>query len=104
MSTLCDVTVVLNHTPAKALHQALTAPIPGSDGQSLALLDTDKAGGSKVYTGTIYAACFNHIIVDDLETFFRSIQARAWGACTGIVIVDHENEDGLIVNRVGYQA
>lgn len=107
MSHLTDVTVILDGTPSKALHKALTGPINNHEHdfpQRLALIDMHQAGGHKVYTGTVYAACFNHVLLHELEDFFRGIPASMYGSTRGIVTVDDEDEPGFIVNRVGWQA
>lgn len=102
--TQCDVTLILDRWPAKALHEALTGPVAEGGTQALAKIDTYGAGGARVYADLIYAGSFSDVTMDELQAFFMRLPVGAWGGVRGIVTVDHDDVPGLVVNRVGMQS
>lgn len=73
MSLLTHASVVVSYC-ARATKEALTEPIPGDTrGQALASLqplNTDLAGGSKVYCEDVLAACFNYVLPLEVIEWF----------------------------------
>jgi hypothetical protein len=82
------------------MREALEAPVNGSYGeQRFHPLDVEAAGGRKVFCGSVYAACFNHLPPGYVEDFVRSLP---WGHGSGVLVIDYEHdEDGLRVLRFG---
>ncbi len=58
--------------------------------QHFAMLETEHAGGSKVYTGDVYAACFNYV---SSETVVQYLSAISWPCVAAAAIIE---EDGRV--------
>lgn len=88
MSYLTEVTVILEGVAPLTLQGALTADV--REGQGLRELDSNAAGGRKVYCSTVFAAMFNHVAAPEVLEFLATIQ---WGYSSAIVVISCESFD-----------
>lgn len=98
MSVLTHVTLHANILDRRAFDAAATREVDEWRGQALRSLDTEQAGGHKVFCDAIYAACFNHVDPYEVEEFLRNLP---WGYGWGVAVVDHEHDDRPRVIRLG---
>jgi hypothetical protein len=69
----------------------ITDPLPFDERQqSLRRLNTEQAGGVKVFSQSIYAAAFNYL---DVGAFEDWLDALPWGYARPLVLIREEMED-----------
>jgi hypothetical protein len=98
MSLISDVVLFVNYAEP-GLIAALNGPIPGRS-DHLAQMDTDFAGGNKVFTAEVWMGSFNYL---DLDVFVSWVESAPWGDgyVEGVLIVDHQDGSEVIVRRFG---
>lgn len=73
VSYITDVVVHVAYAP-KDVHAALTQPLAWDDrAPSLAKIDMERAGGSKVFTDDVYAGAFNYLDADAFVAWFAGL-------------------------------
>ena len=77
MSYITEAVIWLD-SAGKDVRAAVSLPLPFDEvrHQQFRLLDTEPAGGSKVFCSDVYAGAFNYVSGDDLEEWFKALP---WG-------------------------
>lgn len=89
MSSLTEVVLIYPTVPDLELIEEIEA-LDFGVGQGLRALDTDAAGGHKVFCDGIFAACFNYVSPDVVKELLSTIK---WGHNRPHVFIDHEHDD-----------
>lgn len=98
MSVICDVVVHVDYAPKETM-SLIVQPLPfdTARGQSLNEIERDGAGGSKWFTGHLFAAALNHVSTPDVVDWFKGLP---WSASDqASMSVAHEFDDGYIILR-----
>lgn len=91
MSYLTEAVIHVDYDPGDvARHHITTVPIEHEVPQFFAKICTESAGGSKVFCGDLYAACFNHVRTDEI---LKYLEAVPWGGSAAATIIE---EDGRV--------
>lgn len=97
MSVITDATIHV-HYATEALHAALVKPFPFDVAreQRFVKIDTDHAGGTKVFCSDLYAGAFNFVGVYDLSDWFLALP---WSDVdTATLSAEGENEDFICIS------
>jgi hypothetical protein len=89
VSVLTEVIVIYPTIPDRSLVERVEALDFGED-QHLRLLDTDAAGGHKVFCDGVFAACFNYVGPEVVKDRLAEID---WGYYWPVVFIDYEHDD-----------
>lgn len=98
MSVLTEVCLYVSCVHDKSLEERLRDLDfeEGPHTQRLNKLNTHEAGGSKVFSTQIWAACFNHISPDRV---IKRLESFAWDRYSAVAIIEYEFKDGLVIWR-----
>ena len=100
MSWITDVMLWVEHDYDNELKAAITSPIASDPrGQRLVKLDTEAAGGTKVFCSAIYAAAFNYVSPSEVIAHLETVP---WSEYATAVAVISPEEDEPVVVRCGF--
>jgi len=93
MSVITNVVVIFAHDNDGAIELIKAFPHRLDEGLSFDLckIDFGQAGGTKVFTGDVWAGAFNHLDIDAFEAYVKKIVWPSYR--TPVILVQHEYRD-----------